>query len=204
MGIKFMSVVFGLVAVTALFGNPAATACMMVPPLSFEDLNEFSTILAPGTDWPAVAASAGNLAVNEPQLAPDLGYVAQTAQPRFQGAIAAGVAQPALTCLGVDQQAALQVKRAVAGFEDSQFQSLFTAAVGDLSTAATGSTGNMAVINPHRSVRSTSGSDGGGASSTNTAGAFGVAALNQSSWTGCGSSSKFDALHERAGAMRRT
>jgi len=204
MGIKLMSVVFGLVAVTALFGNPAATACMMVPPLSFEDLNEFSTIRAPGTDWPAVAASAGNLAVNEPQLAPDLGYVAQTAQPRFQGAIAAGVAQPALTCLGVDQQVAPQVQRAAAGFEDSQFQTLFTAVVGDLSTAATGSAGSMVVINPHRSVRSTSGSDGGGASSTNTAGVFGVAALNQSALTGCGSSSKFDALHERAGAMGRT
>jgi len=203
MGIKLMSVVFGLVAVTALFGNPAATACMMVPPLSFEDL-KFRTILAPGTDWPAVAASTGNLAATEPQLAPDLGYEAQTAQPRFQGAMAAGVVQPALTRLGADQQAPLQVKRAVAGSEDSQFQTLFTAAVGDLSTDATGSAGGMAVINPHRSVRSTSGSDGGGASSTNTAGAFGVAALNQSAWTGCGSSSKFDALHERAGAMRRT
>jgi hypothetical protein len=204
MGIKLMSVVFGLVAVTALFGNPAAMACMMVPPLSFEDLNEFSRILAPGTDWPAVAASTGNLAVNERQLAPDLGYVAQTAQSRFQAAIAAGVAQPVLTCLGADQQAALQVKRAVAGSEDSQFQTLFTAVVGDLSTAATGSAESMVVINPHRSVRSTSASDGGGASSTNTAGVFGVAALNEFAWTGWGSSSKFDALHERAGAMRRT
>jgi hypothetical protein len=203
MGIKLMSVVFGLVAVTALFGNPAATACMMVPPLSFEDL-KFRTILAPGTDWPAVAASTGNLAATEPQLAPDLGYVAQTAQPRFQGAMAAGVVQPALTCLGADQQAPLQVKRAVAGSEDSQFQTLFTAAVGYLSTEATGSAGSMVIIDPHRSVRSTSGPDGGGASSTKTAGAFGVAALNQSAWTGCGSSSKFDALHERAGAMRRT
>jgi hypothetical protein len=203
MGIKLMSVVFGLVAVTALFGNPAATACMMVPPLSFEDL-KFRTILAPGTDWPAVAASTGNLAATEPQLAPDLGYVAQTAQPRFQGAMAAGLAQPALTRLGADLQAPLQVERAVAGSEDSQFQTLFTAAVGDLSTAATGSAGSMVIIDPHRSVRSTSGPDGGGASSTSTAGAFGVAALNQSAWTGCGSSSKFDALHERAGAMRRT
>jgi len=215
MGIILMRVVLGLVAVTAIFGNQAAAACMMVPPLAFEDLNEFelntqSTILSPGTDGPAGAASTRDLAATEPQLAP--AHVAQTAQPRFQGAIAAGLAQAALTCLGVDQQAALQVKRAVAGFEDSQFQALFTAVVGDLSTAATspaipaatGSAGSVVIINPHRSVRSTSGPDGGGASSTHTAGVFGVATLNQSARKGCGSSSKFDALHERAGAMRRT
>jgi hypothetical protein len=189
---------------------------MMVPPLSFQDLNKVklnrqSTILSPGTDGPAGAASR-DLAATEPQLAPDLVHVAQTAQPRFQGAIAAGLAQAALTCLGIDQQAALQVKRAVAGFEDSQFQALFTAVVGDLATAATspaipaatGSAGSVIIINPHRSVRGTSGPDGGGASLTNTAGVFGVATLNQSARTGCASSSKFDALHERAGTMRRT
>jgi hypothetical protein len=217
MGIRLMSVVFGLVAVTALFGNPAVAVWMMVPPLSFEDLNKFklnpqSTILSPGTDGSAVAASTRDLAATEPQLVPDLGHVTQTAQPRFQGAIAAGLAQAALSCPGVDQQAALQVKRAVAGFKDSQFQALFTAVVGDLSTAATrpaipaatGSAGSVVIINPHRSVRSTSGPDGGGASSTNTAGVFGVATLNQSARTGCGSFNKFDALHERACATRRT
>jgi hypothetical protein len=214
MGIRLMSVVFGLVAVTALFGNPAVAAWMMVPPLSFEALNNVklnpqSTILSPGTDGPAVAASTRDLTATEPLLA--LGHVAQTVQ-RFQGAIAAGLAQAALTCLGVDRQAALQVERAVAGFEASQFQALFTAVVGDLSTAATspaipaatGSAGSVVIINPHRSVRTTSGPDGGGASSTNTAGVFGVATLNQSARKGCGNSSKFDALHERAGAMRRT
>jgi hypothetical protein len=212
-----MRVVLGSVAVTAIFGNQAAAAWMMVPPLAFEDLNEFklnpqSTILSPGTDGPAGAASTRDLAATEPQLASDLVHVAQTAQPRFQGAIAAGLAQAALTCLGLDPQAALQVKRAVAGFEDSRFQALFTAELGELSTvttspaipAAAGSEGSVVVINPHRSVRSTSGPEGGGASSTNTAGVFGVAALNQSARTGCGSSGKFDALHERAGAMRRT
>jgi hypothetical protein len=215
MGIRLMSVVFGLVAVTALLGNPAVGAWMKVPPFSFEALNKVklnpqSTIPSPGTDGPAVAASARDLAATEPQLA--VGHVAQSAQPRFQGAIAVGLAQAAPTCLGVDWQAALQVKRAVAGFEDSQFQALFTAVVGDLSTAATspaipaatGSAGSVVIINPHRSVRSTSGPDGGGASSTNTAGVFGVATLNQSARKSCGSSSKFDALHERAGAMRRT
>jgi hypothetical protein len=206
MRIRLVSVVFGLVAVTALFGNPAVAAWMKVPPLSFEYLNKVklnpqSTILSLGTDGLAVAASTRDLAATEPQLAP--GHVAQTAEPRFQGAIAAGLAQAALTCPGVDQQAALQVKRAVAGFEDSQFQALFTAMVGDLSTAAT-SPAIPAATGSAGAWSSLTRTGGGGASSTNTAGLFGVATLNQSARTGCGSSSKFDALHERAGAMRRT
>jgi hypothetical protein len=217
MGIRLMGVVFGLAAVTALFGNPAVAACIMIPPLSFEGfnrsrLNPQSIIPSPGTDGPAVAASTRDLAATEPQLAADLVHVAQTAQARFQGAMAAGPAQAALTCLGVDQQAALRVEGAVAGFEDSRFQALFTAVVGDLSTAATspvfpaatGSAGSVGITNPHRSVRSAPGPDGGGASSTNTPSVFGVATLNQSARTDCASSSKFDALHERAGAMRRT
>jgi hypothetical protein len=213
MGI-LIGLVLGLVVVTALFGNPAAAPCKMVPPLAFEDLNEFtlnpqSPFFSPGTVGPVgAAASTRDLAATEPQLAPDLGHAAQTAQPRFQEAIAAGLGlvQAALACFGVDRQAALQVKRqvkrAVAGFEASRFQALFTAEVGELSTvatspaipAATGSAGSRVIINPERSVRSTYGPDGGGASSTNTAGVFGVAALNRSARTGCGSSSKFDAL----------
>jgi hypothetical protein len=188
MGIRLMDVVFGLVAVSALFGNPAVAA-RMIPPLSFENLNQFklnpqSLILSPGTAGPAVEASTRDLAATEPQLAPDLVHVAPTAQPRFQGATAASLAQAPLTCLSVDQQAALQVPRAVAVFEDSQFQVLFMAVVGDLSTAATSAaisaaTGSARGTNPHRSVRSTS-PGGGGASSTSTASVFGVAALNQS------------------------
>ena len=214
MGIRLTGVVFGLVAVTAFFGNLAVAACMMIPPLSFEGFNRSklnlqNIILSPGTDGPAVAASTRDLAATK-QLAPDLVHVAQTAQARFQGAMAAGLARAALTCLGIDQQAALQAKRAVAGFEDSRFQALFTAVVGDLSTAATsptipaatGSAGSVVITNPHRSVRSAPGA--GGASSTNTPSVFGVATLNQSARTDCASSSKFDALHEQAGAMRRT
>jgi hypothetical protein len=103
-----------------------------------------------------VEASTRDLAATEPQLAPDLVHVAQTAQPRLQRAIAAGLAQAELACLGVDQQA-------VAGFEDGQFPAPF-AAVGDLSaavtdaaiSAATDSAGSVVIINPNRSVRSTS------------------------------------------------
>ena len=176
---------------------------MMVPPLSFEDLNEFSTILAPariGQLWLPLRKSRSERTTTRARSR----LCGANRTITVPGDDCGGVAQPVLTCLGADEQAALQVKRAVAGSEDSQFQTPFTAVVGDLSTAATGSAGSVVVINPHRSVRSTSGWDGGGASSTNTAGLFGVAALNQSAWTGWGSSSKFDALHQRAGAMRRT
>jgi hypothetical protein len=191
MGIRLVGVVFGLVAVTALSGNPAVAASM-TPPLSFEAINQFklnpqSLFPSPGTDRRVVEASTRGLAATEPQLAPDLVHVAQTAQPRFQGAIAAGLAQAALACLRVDQQAALQIQHAVAGFEDSQFQALFAAVVGDLSTAATdaaisaatGSAGSVVIINPNRSVRSTSSPGGGSGSSTNTAGVLGVAGPNQ-------------------------
>src|SRR5712664_776138 len=151
MGIKLVSVVFGLVAVTALSGNPTVAACM-TPPLSFEAIDQFklnpqSLIPSPSTDRRAVEASTRDLAATEPQLAPDLVHVAQTAQRSFQGAIAAGLAQAELACRGVDQQA-------VAGFEDGQFQALFAAVVGDPSTAATdaafsaatGSAGSVVII----------------------------------------------------------
>jgi hypothetical protein len=184
MGIKLVSVVFGLVAVTALSGNPTVAACM-TPPLSFEAIDQFklnprSLIPSPSTDRRAVEASTRDLAATEPQLAPDLVHVAQTAQRSFQGAIAAGLAQAELACRGVDQQA-------VAGFEDGQFQAMFAAVVGDPSTAATdaaisaatGSAGSVVIINPNRSVRSSSSPGGGSGSSTNTAGVFGVAGPNQ-------------------------
>ena len=158
MVIGSVSVVFGLAAVTAFSGNPMGTACM-APPLSFEaidQLNLQSLVLSFSTDGRAVEASTRDLAATEPQLAPDLVHVAQTAQPRLQRAIAAGLAQAELACLGVDQQA-------VARFEDGQFPALF-AAVGDLSaaatdaaiSAATDSAGSVVIINPNRSVRSTS------------------------------------------------
>ena len=179
MVIRLVSVVFGLPAVTAFSGNPMA-ACM-TSPLSFEaidrsKLNPQNLIPSPNADGRAVEASRRDLAATEP----DLVHVAPTAQPRFLGTIAGGLAQAELACHGVDQQA-------VAGFEDGQFQALFTA-VGDLSAAATdaadaaatGSAGSGVIINPNRSLRSTSIPGGGGGSSTNTAGVFGVAGLNPS------------------------
>jgi hypothetical protein len=123
-----------------------------------------------------VEASRRDLAATKPQLVPDLVHVAQTAQPRFQGAVAAGLAQAELACLGVHQQA-------VAGFEDGRFPAQFVA-VGDLSdaaiSAATDSAGSVVIVNPNRSVRSTSGRVAVAFLSTNTAGIFGIADPNQS------------------------
>jgi hypothetical protein len=135
-----------------------------------------------------VEASRRDLAAAKPQLAPDLVRVAQTAQPRFQGAVAAGLAQAELACLGVDQ-------KAVAGFEDGRFPAQF-AAVGDLSdaaiSAARDSAGTVVIIDPNWSARSTSSRVAVAFLSTNTAGVFGVADPNQSA----GAQSRSDGLRQ--------
>jgi hypothetical protein len=165
MGVKLVSVVFGLAAVTALSGNPTVTA-FLTPPLSFEaiddQLNPQGLIPSPVTDTRTVEAPTRDLAATGRQLAPDLVHVAQTAQRWLQGSIAAGLAR-ALACFRVDQQAVPQTQQAVVGSEDGQSQALFAAVVDDLSTAATdatvsaatGSAGSVVIINPNRSVRST-------------------------------------------------
>ena len=130
-----------LVLLFALGASPASAACIS-PPLAPEFINKFKSnpqglIPSPETDARAVETTTRDLAGTDPTLAPDLVHVAEGALPRFQAAIAAGLAQAAMTCLGVDQNAALQIQQAVASFQDGQFQALFAAVVGDLSTAAT-------------------------------------------------------------------
>ena len=145
----------------AFFAGPAAAACI-IPPLSPEFVNQFKSnpgqlIPSPDTDARTVEATARDLAGTEPALAADLVQIAKNAPPRFKAAIAAGLAQAALACMTVDQQAALQIQQSVASFPDGQFQALFAAVVGDLSTAATaaaesaaeGSSGSVIVINPN-------------------------------------------------------
>jgi hypothetical protein len=162
------SVVFGLAAVTAFSGNPIGIA-RMAPPLSFEaidhfELNPQTLIPCSSADGRAGESSTRDLAATEPRLEPDLVHAAQTAEPRFQGPIAADLAQAELACLRVDQ-------RAPASFEDGQFQAVL-AALGDLSkaatdeaiSAATGSVGSVVIINPNRSVRNTSSPVGRGVS----------------------------------------
>lgn len=163
-----------LVLLFALGASPTLAACIN-PPLSPEVLNQFrlnpqGLIPTPDTDTRTIEAKARDLAGTDSSLAPDLVRVAEGALPRFRAAIAAGLAQAALTCLGADQNAALQIQQAVASFQDGQFQALFAAVVGDLSTAATAaaesaattSLGSVPIVNPNASTAKSSNPGGGG------------------------------------------
>jgi hypothetical protein len=81
--------------------------------------------------------------------------------------IAAGLAQAAIACANIDQQAALLIQEAVASFQDGAFQASLAAVAGDLSTAATaaatGSAGSVIVTNPNTSTGPNSTLGGGGA-----------------------------------------
>jgi hypothetical protein len=177
-----------LVLGLALCASPAAAACI-TPPLTPEVINEFKSnpqglIPTPDTDARTVEATTRDLAGTDPTLAPDLVDVAKGARPRFQAAIAAGLAQAALACLGLDQRAALQIQQAVASFQDGQFQALFAAVVGDLSTAATaaaesaatGSVGSVIIVNPvgKSGAKSNPGGGGGILGATSATGIFAV------------------------------
>jgi len=168
-----------------LCAGPAAAACI-TPPLSADVINQFKSnpqglIQNADTDARSVEATIRDLAGTDPTLAADLVKLAQGAKPRFQAAIAAGLAQAALACLNVDQHGALLIQQAVASFEDGSFQALFAAIVGDLSTAATaaaesaaiGSSGSVIIVNPVRNSGTRTNPGGGGGRSSAT-GVFAV------------------------------
>ena len=151
------------------------------PPASDQAISQFRAnpqgLVAPNSDTRTIEATTRDLAGTDASLAADIIRVAEGTSPRFQTAIAAGLAQAAIACATVDQQAAQLIQQAVAGFQDGQFQASFAAVAGDLSTAATeaatafatSSVGSVIVINPNGSSRSTVTSGGGG----------GVSALGQ-------------------------
>ena len=152
--------------VPAFFGLAHAAPCV-VPPLSEQAISQFkanpSAIIAPNTDTRTLEARVRELAGTSAALAADLVRIAHGTTPRFQTAIAAGLAQAAVACNNVDQHAALLIQQAVAGFDDGQFQASFAAVAGDLSTAAidaastsaTGAVGSVVVTNPTTSSSST-------------------------------------------------
>jgi hypothetical protein len=135
----------------------------LTPPVSPQTINQFKsnpqTLIAPGSDTRTIEALVRDLAGTDASLAADLVHVTV---PRFQTAIAAGLAQAAIACTNVDQQAALLIQQAVASFQDGQFQASFAAVAGDLSTGATaaatasakGSAGSVVVTNPNTSPAS--------------------------------------------------
>jgi hypothetical protein len=166
---------------TAFFGAaflvisvPQGWAACLKPPASDQAINQFraspQALVAPDSDTRTIEATTRDLAGTDASLTAELIRVAQGTTPRFQTAIAAGLAQAAIACSTVDQQAGQLIQQAVAGFEDGQFQAAFAAVAGDLSTAATeaaaafatSSVGSVVVINPNASPRSTLTPGGGG------------------------------------------
>jgi hypothetical protein len=111
-----------------------------------------------------------DLAATDATLAKVLVGLLQGAPPRVRTAIAAGLAQAAIACSTVDQEAGLLIQQAVASVEDATFQASFAAVAGDISTAATeaalasatSSVGSVIVVNPNTSPGPTKTPGGGG------------------------------------------
>jgi hypothetical protein len=158
----------------ALFSTQVSATPCVVPPLSPAAINQFKAnpqaLIAPGSDTRTIEAMVRDLAGTDATLASELVHLAEGTNPRFQTAIAAGLAQTAVACQTVDQQAALLIQQAVASFQDGKFQSAFAAVAGDLSTAAVaaatnaaaGSVGSVVVTNPSTSGGATTTFGGGG------------------------------------------
>ena len=136
-----------LVSVFALIGGQAMASCIN-PPAPPEQIAQFKSdtvALASALNSAADAEIATrDIVGTEPDLAADIVRIAE-GNPLIQGPIAAGLAQAALACAGVDPQAAQTIQQAAAGFDDASFQSAFASVVGDLSTAAVAAAGASAV-----------------------------------------------------------
>jgi hypothetical protein len=170
---RSMLKVMSVAALLAVSANQGRAACLN-PPASDQAISLFKSnpkgLIAPGTDTRTIEASVRDLAGTDASLAAMFVSVAEGATPRFQTAIAAGLAQAAIACTNADQQAALLIQQAVAGFDDGQFQASFAAVAGDLSTAATdaaasyasSSAGSVVVTNPNTSNGSKASFGGGG------------------------------------------
>jgi hypothetical protein len=140
--------------------SPVWAACLN-PPASSQAISQFKSnpqaLVAPDSDPRTIEAVARDLAGTDASLAADLVRVATATIPRYQTAIAAGLAQAAIACSTIDQQAALLIQQAVAEFQDGEFQASFAAVAGDLSTAATdaaaayaaSSAGSVVITNPN-------------------------------------------------------
>ena len=170
---RIMSTVLVGAALLAVSVTQGWAGCLK-PPASDQAISQFRAnpqgLVAPNSDTRTIEATTRDLAGTDASLAADLIRVAEGSNPRFQTAIAAGLAQAAIACATVDQQAAQLIQQAVASFQDGQFQASFAAVAGDLSTAATeaatafatSSVGSVIVINPNGSPRPTATTGGGG------------------------------------------
>jgi hypothetical protein len=161
----------------ALCASQTWAAPCVTPPLDEKAIADFKAnpqaVIAPESDSRTIEAAVRDLAGTDPKLAEDLVHLAGQTTPRFQNAIAAGLAQAAIACTTADQQAALLIQQAAAAFDNSEFQTTFAAVSGDLSTAAaeiaqasaTASVGSVTILNQN----------GGGPVSTRGGGGGGIA-----------------------------
>ena len=176
MRIRLIATALAAQIVSAFCVTLAWAAPCIAPPLSPQAIADFKAnpgaIVAPNSDTRTIEAFVRDLAGTDATLASDLVGLAKGTTPRFQTAIAAGLAQAAIACSAVDQQAALLIQQAVAEYQDSQFQASFAAVAGDLSTAATaaatasavGSVGSVTVVNPNTSSKLSTNLSAGGTS----------------------------------------
>ena len=151
-----------------------AKPCVVPSPLTDEAVSKFrsdpKSIAPADADARAIEGAVNDLASHDASVAPDLVRLAAQVSPSFRVAIAAGLARAALSCSTIDQQAALLIQQAVAGFDDGAFQSAFAAVAEDLSTAATSAAlssatngfGSVVVINKNSSAGSPKNPGGGG------------------------------------------
>jgi hypothetical protein len=158
------------------YAGQAAASCIS-PPLSEQSLADFrqapQRLVASNADTRSIEGTVRDLAGTDASIAAELVLLAKGTSPRFQVAIAAGLAQAATACTTQDPKAAQAIQEAVAGFDDGQFQAAFAAVVGDISTAATvaaaaaseSSVGSVVSTNSNRSPSSPR-SFGGGAISS--------------------------------------
>jgi hypothetical protein len=164
-----------LVSCASLVGTISAHAAACVaPPATAQAVADFKSnpqaLVAPNADTRTIEATVTELVGTDSSLATDMVHLAQDTTPRFRTAIAAGLAQAAVACTNVDQQAALTIQQAVASFENGDFQASFAAVAGDLSTAAaeaasasaTASVGSVIIVNPNPSQGATTNPGGGG------------------------------------------
>jgi hypothetical protein len=168
--------IFAIICINLLLAisvNHTWASCLK-PPATPQTIVQFRLapleLVAPNADTRTIEATTRDIAGTDASLATELVRIAQGTNPRFQAAIAAGLALAAISCSTVDQQAAQQIQQAVASFQDGQFQSSFAAVSGDLSTAASvaatssvsSSAGSVTVINPNQSKPTTINRGGGG------------------------------------------
>ena len=171
---RFIAQIVCAQLLTSVCASSAWAGACIVPPASDEAVRQFkanpAALVAQNADTRTIEATVRDLTATDGSLAAEFVRLAKATNPRFRTAIAAGLAQAAVACTTIDQQAALLIQQAVASFEDSEFQNVFAAVAGDLSTAATAaatasadsSVGSVVVTNPTVGGSPSSNFSGGG------------------------------------------